>query len=420
MAFADRYINNNLYQNLDFKRAPSGLLRYIIAIPAFAEPDIFITLQSIKKCKPGKFAAEVLILVNFPETIAWDIKKNNIDLFHSVSEWCQKNSNEELLFFCFISDNLPRKYAGPGLARKILMDLAVKRFNSIDLPDGLIVSLDADTMVPTDYFEQIEHSLEKHPKAGCLIFNFAHADSGNEYMSKVYRSAILYEMYLRYLKLMLKRTGFPHYHHTIGSCFAVKAFVYSQVGGMNKRKGGEDFYFLHKVFPVTETNYLKDLILIPSVRPSWRVPFGTGPAIRQMAAQPEIKYLTYNPESFRDIEKLINLLPEIYSGHGNHLTDIINQLPKSLNTFIHDNKGVAKITDIKNNCASKQAFTKRFFLWFDAFMIIKYLNYVKDRIYKSTSVVKAVKLTAFAHEPDIDECSETELLLKLRLLDFNS
>ena len=50
---------------------------------------------------------------------------------------------------------------------------------------------------------------------------------------------------------------------------------------MNRKKAGEDFYFLQKLFDAGHFSECNTTRVIPSPRPSDRVIFGTGPAIRE-------------------------------------------------------------------------------------------------------------------------------------------
>ena len=54
--------------------------------------------------------------------------------------------------FCFIADTESFKGWGVGLARKTGMDEAVRRFDIINNPEGVILSLDADCTVEHNYF----------------------------------------------------------------------------------------------------------------------------------------------------------------------------------------------------------------------------------------------------------------------------
>src|SRR5213594_3575687 len=92
---------------------------------------------------------------------------------------------------------------------------------------------------------------------------------------KVAEAIAAYELHLRYYVRALRYAGFPYAHHTIGSCMAVRADVYKKQGGMNKRQAGEDFYFLQKIIPLGHFTDLTETKVIPSSRPSDRVPFGT-------------------------------------------------------------------------------------------------------------------------------------------------
>ena len=53
-----------------------------------------------------------------------------------------------------ITISLPKKDAGVGLARKIIMDEAFKRFSTLD-HNGVIACLDGDCVVQENYIEEL-------------------------------------------------------------------------------------------------------------------------------------------------------------------------------------------------------------------------------------------------------------------------
>ncbi len=412
MGFAEKYLQKNTSREIDIQRAPSGLLKYIVIIPCFCEPEINKTLVSLQKCTSGKHDTEVIILVNYSENTSNELKLQNEETYNELLEWSETNSTQHLNFFPLIARNLPSKHAGAGLARKMAMDCALKRFSEKNIPDGIIFSLDADTLVPYNYLMSVDKLLEKSPKHNCFIFNFNHPSSGLEYSQQVYDSAILYEMHLRYYKQMLLRSGFPYYHYTIGSCFAINAKLYADIGGMNKRKAGEDFYFLQKVFPNAKTAFLRDVILIPSPRPSWRVPFGTGPTVRKMLGPGRPAYKTYNPVLFHQLSELIKMVPSYYKAPPKEMSLLKDALPESLQYFFYANNFLERVSEINNNSSSLKSFTKRFYSWFDAFMVIKYFNFAKVEYYRDTDVADAVKqLLGLKKE---DEITSETLISMLR------
>lgn len=410
MAFADKYLKKQTFQKITISRAPNntGLLKYIVVIPAYCEPDIFITLESLLNTNRNNFCAEVYILVNYSINCSEELKEQNDKLYTQLTTWAEQHSSSNIEFIPLLAKNLPAKHAGVGLARKILMDFACERFNKLNNSDGFICSLDADTIVPRNYFAATELTLNTS-NSQCLIFNFHHPIEGSIYSEKVYRAICLYEMHLRYYKAILCQSGFPHYHFTVGSCFAVEAGTYAKVGGMSKRKAGEDFYFLQKIFPVSETSYLNDVILTPSPRPSWRVPFGTGPTVKKIASAFNQYYETYNPLFFSEIEAFINSIPLLHKAQ--EYNSVLQKLPQLIKSFLANNNIEERLVEIKNNSSTEKAFTKRLLHWFDAFMVIKFLNFAREATGDTCDIVRATKIFLNSEETD-----PKKLLLALRTL----
>jgi hypothetical protein len=353
-------------------------LCYIIIIPAYREPLIIKTLESLKKCYPIDAFTEVYVLFNFPEDDSPTNKNETLKQHKETNEWCIRNKNDKLNFTSLLSPDLPKKFAGVGFARKILMDLAIQRFNYLNKSDGLIISLDADTLAPKNYLLEIHKRNLYNPDTNCYIFNFEHPVSGNDYSPDVYQAAALYELHLRYYKQILQSTGFPYYHYTIGSCFAVRALVYIKVGGMNRRKAGEDFYFLQKVFMHGKIDFVKNIFLSPSSRQSDRVPFGTGAAINKIVDSTVSEYSTYHPDLFKSLKSLFELVPAFYQSGIKEIEEQIKLLPEILIRFLELNDYIGNIREARLNTASLHSFIKRFYSWFDAFKVIKFLNFARE------------------------------------------
>jgi hypothetical protein len=300
------------------------------------------------------------------------------------------------------------------------MDQALHRFNQIDRHDGLILSLDADTIVENNYFQAIENKMfdcafENY--GGCII-NFEHPIEGNEFNKDIYKAIIQYELYLRYYKYALKFTGFPFYHYTIGSCFGIRAGFYAQQGGMNRQKGGEDFYFLHKLFPHRPFVFINGTCVHPSPRFSNRVPFGTGPIIANLVKSKNSDYMTYSFQAFIDLKEFFSTIPGLYKANSNHVLKMSLNLSQAIQNFLNDNRFIEKIQEINSNSASIAAFTKRFFQWFDGFRIVKYLNFVHTKYYDKIQVVNAIKIILEQQGIEIDSKDEKSLLLLIRKVDL--
>jgi hypothetical protein len=391
VGFADNYLSKQTDRFTFIQAPPSGLLRFVVVVPAYMEISIAGTLNSLKNCTLPHGDIEVLIVINFAENEPVENKEISGELHKELELWSKANSAEKIKFIPLLAPDLPAKHAGAGMARKIGMDQALQRFNTIDRPDGLILCLDADSVVDTNYFTAIEEKIYGMDEYGGCILNFQHPISGDEYPQEVYQSIVQYELHLRYYKQALKHVGFPYYQYTIGSCFGVKADLYARMGGMNRRKAGEDFYFLHKMFPHKPFADIVNTCVYPSPRPSMRVPFGTGATITQMLKNKAEKFLTYSPEAFFELKEFLNLVAGFYIKSQTIIEKEVQGLPLSLSQFLFENDFIRKIEEIKMNTASADKFIKRFYEWFDGFMVVKFLNYSHSKAYCKLPVEDAVK-----------------------------
>lgn len=365
---------------------PRVNLTLTVIIPAYNEPGIIKALSALKQCNPTKNQTEVLVLFNSAQSSPQKIIDNNYCQYQQVKDWASINNQATITFHALLAKNLPDKHAGAGLARKIAMDEAVNRYYQINNPNGIIVSLDADTLVLSNYLVDIEKAFLSNEKLQATTFYFEHRSNKNP---EINHAIEIYELYLRYFKQALTYTGFPYAYHTIGSAFAVRASAYVRQGGMNRRQGGEDFYFLHKIFPlgfVKELNYIK---VYPSSRPSDRVPFGTGPAVKKILS--DGNYACYQPEYFEVLKTFFNQVPQFFNSTEKNNCHFYETLDASLKAFIAKTDFCQKIEEINSNVTTLENFKKRFFQWFNAFQIIKYLNFIHKKTNK-IATQKAAKI----------------------------
>jgi len=412
MAFAENYFSKHSFLIPQIKEPPEGLLSFIVIIPAYLEEDIIDTLECLHRAEKPERSVEVIVVFNASETDTREDREIIRQQYLLIREWSELKSTAALKFFTLFADRLPKKHAGAGLARKIGMDEALSRFNSLDRPEGVILSLDADTRVSKNYFTAIEKSFNSQTSSGGCLIPFCHPTEGKEFGSEIYRAITQYELHLRYYKHILQSTGFPYPFYTIGSCFGVKAKVYARCGGMNRKKAGEDFYFMNKLFPHIAFNNVSDTLVFPSPRPSLRVPFGTGPVIHELIQKPGTDYLTYCPQAFYDLKKLFDVVPQLYCNNFNTIQAISSGLSNALQSFLKEQGFSKKMEEIRNNTSSSDSFRKRFYLWFDGFKVVKYLNFVHQEYYEKIAVKKAAG-DFLQHDGTIIQATDEDELLKL-------
>jgi hypothetical protein len=419
MGFASAYLEKRaLFPEL-IKEAPLENTGIIVVVPSFNEPDITDLLDSLVLCEEPACRVEVIVIVNAPAGASAESLINNRKSILNTETWRQKHP--ERFFNLFVIDVTSEKPDGwgVGLARKTGMDEAVRRFNLLNKPDGIILNLDADCKVKSNYFTAVyDEMFDRKDRSACSI-RFEHPISGNEFSEKVYRSITLYELHLRYYFQGLAYAGFPYVHHTVGSAIAVKALTYVKAGGMNRRIAGEDFYFIQKLVPAGGFFNLNLTTVFPSPRSSSRVPFGTGITISRLTEVDDEIFLTYNFQAFRELKTLFCLIEKIFLYKNEDPEFAYGDLPLGVRQFTDTGEWTAKIIEIKGNTAGIQSFRKRFFGWFNMFRIVKYLNSAHDSFFEKKPVNECASELLVAIGRNFRSNNAAELLGYFRLLELN-
>lgn len=415
ISFADHYISLHAITD-KIQISPEENLRFIIVIPSFDEPGLVQTLQSLWLCKRPASAVEIIVVVNSPKNADRGIIERNERSIEDATDWADKHN--ESGFFCHIMNEqeLPSHEAGPGIARKIGMDQAILRYNCLKKPDGIIISFDADSLCRLDYLQEIEKCFDRYPETvGGSVF-FEHPLSGKEYPAVVYNAITEYELHLRYNISALRQIQFPYAYHTVGSCFCVTASAYVNQGGMNKRKGGEDFYFLHKIIPLGHFREINDTCVYPSPRPSERAPFGTGAVIKKIAEGKISNVETYHPDSFRSLEELFSDPAGWFRLSKAGIDEKMKKLPDSIREFTGA-EFQKKIVEINNNSSAPDTFIKRFYQWFNMFRVIKFLNFAHKKHFSRIPVrLAAIEFLEKSGQGSFRKMNTTELLEYFRKL----
>ncbi len=360
----------------------------IVTIPCYNEPNIFATLNSLCACQLPQRTVEIIVAVNYSETASDEVKQRERKSFEAIREYAEKQSTAHIQLLPIFAPDLPAKFAGVGLARKIAMDEAVYRFAQTDNPEGIITSCDADVLVDDNYFVEIEKFYNTHTDCAAANCYFEHPLEG-ELPKSQYNAIAQYELYLRYYVEQLKRIGFPHAYHTVGSCFTLRAKTYCRQGGMNKRQAGEDFYFLQKLFLSENFGEINTTRVVPSSRTSDRVPFGTGTMISKMT-ETQADYLTFGNEGFAVLHQFFQTIPLLQTAD---VQAVFEGLHPTLQEFLGYDTFSSKICEIRQNSATEENFRKRFFFWFNGFMIFRFLNVAHhDTLQKTTIADAAAKL----------------------------
>ncbi len=435
MGFTDAYLLKAGLREALIEPEPHPGLKISVTIPVYHESGLERCLDSLFQCscgahpdsepdglpdgEPGSgYRAEVLILINAPWDAPVAILEQNRATLETTRSWIEAHPHPSIDFHVWLDHSFGKKEAGVGIARKILMDEAVRRFSALERPEGIIASMDADAVVQPNYLEALvshfeggrfdghndgDHfesvSLAGSGPDGCSI-RFEHPlsesenDGPEKFPPEVYEAIAQYELHLHYYLQSVRSTGYPYAYHTVGSAFAVRSDIYCKEGGMNRRQGGEDFYFIQKVAQRGNFSQCNTTCVVPSPRPSDRVPFGTGPVISRLTSG-EDPLMTYDPRPFGMLKSLFEEIERYGLLTGSvPLTgwvQLIRSMPQPLQAFLEQQQFKAAMAEIRNNSASAPAFRKRFWRWFNMFRIMKFLHFARERGYPDIPVEEAAQ-----------------------------
>ncbi len=396
---------------------------HVLIIPAFDES--FSALSGlINRTYDG---AKILFIavVNCPEQNdghQLQATQRTIELWQQLCSSMDKTWERENLFYantpvghgliavdrCRDGKRIPKKQ-GVGLARKIGADIGCRLISEGTVQSPWIHSTDADVCLPESYFTGPQALL--HEKTGqsetALVYPFEHHPVPG------YELACgLYDLSLRYYVESLQWAGSHYAYHTIGSLIAVHYEAYAKVRGFPKKSGGEDFYLLNKLAKVGRVTSLTAPIVSVSARPSHRVPFGTGPALKKIVDVGDgiNAYPFYHPTIFKHLNVVMTLLShtwhaaqqpaidctaDIFSvamSVRGELSDGVtasNGLPTITEPVIAALESVGFLAAWKHAVAhsnNQSQFHKHLIIWFDAFITLKFVHFLRDNHYPSITL----------------------------------
>lgn len=409
------YLERYAWPKSYIQQPPRPDTNIIVTIPCYNEQSLIPCFESLLLCElPAGSSVEVIAIVNESEDEAQSIVDTNKTCYKEACAWIKSNSSNDLRFF-LLYEQLPKKHAGVGLARKIAMDEAVKRFEAIGKSDGVIVCYDVDCTCDPNYLKSIDQFFRDNSKCPGASIYFEHPTSGDA-PDENYKAIIDYELFLRYYVNALRYAGHMHAYETIGSSMAVRADAYQKQGGMNRRKAGEDFYFLQKIIPMGHFGEINNTRVIPSPRKSERVPFGTGRAVNQWIEQQALE--TYALQGFDDLKDFLQEVESFYQITEARLNQLLSILPPSISQFLTTVDFKSELQRINKNANSLSVFYTQFYAWFDGFKALKYIHFARDHFYPNQPVFEVARdLIEKIYSTIDDEISPLQLLQIYRELD---
>ncbi len=380
-----------------------------IIIPALAEREnLPATLDSL--ClNPAEYINRtlVVIVVNNRTDISPDQLADN----QATIDWLRLKSYPQLnLTWIDASSSgleLPAK-DGVGLARKIGFDASLQLLDWNAGP--LLISLDADTLVDRNYLETIFGHFGRS-KSGAAVIPFRHQSI---IVSEQEAAIRHYELYLRSYLFGLQMAGSPYAYHSIGSAFACRADAYVKAGGMNRRCGGEDFYFLQQLTKTSGTEVVNGTVVHPSPRFSSRVPFGTGKAVQVQIEEGVVLFHFVPVEGFKIVKEWFELI----GCQLNHSADQIGLQALNISPLLYGFLTELNFDHVwkklQKNHSSREQRLAAFYDWFDALRTRQLLTRIENESDSSPEQIVA-ELLNWGGYPGVEtEADQLKLLEKLQ------
>jgi len=390
----------------------------VVCIPVYAEPDLIATMESLHACALPEIQVEVILLFNMSSRMTEAEAETHREAWLACLAWINCHQQEGLKFRPVFMDALPDPRGGVGWARKMVLDAAARLLNQ----DGIMLCLDSDCTVMQNYLRVVYDYFQSHPACNAVSIYYEH---NLEKLGQHEKQAIMqYELHLRYLVHAMRWAGHPFAFQTVGSSMAVRRKGYLSHGGMNTRQAGEDFYFLQKFIEVDSLLEITGTTVFPSSRISHRVPFGTGRAMSKLLPG-DAPWMTGDFEVFMLIKPLFHQIDELrkhcgHSGANANISDVIDglRLHPGIIAFLGEIDFPEHCKEIAMHTSGAISFRRRFFRYFNSFMMIRYMHYMRDHFLPDVSIEQAAnELTQMTYADAPPDMSMEEILIHFRNLD---
>ncbi len=361
----------------------------VVVIPAYAESEYLdVTLDSLETGDDRRLRQTLVIVVannpppNEADPTAFADNQATLGLLR-----CRARSGAIRLGIVDASTHgraLPPG-EGAGLARKIGLDHGAAILLANGAPAGCLCCLDADSPVAPPYLQSASEHIRRHGWGAIVGFEHPLPDAPEE------AKAILdYELYLRYHAIALQRAGSPYGVYAIGSTIACTAEAYAAVSGMNRRRAGEDFYFLQELIKTGVVYPLPDTLVFPSARVSRRTPFGTGRAIEAALATSQFQE-AYHPEVYRVLAQWLTLATESRKRRPKSVLAEADAIHPALKPFLEGLQFERNMTRLHANAASDTVFRQQFHRWFDGLKTLRLIHALRDAGLANVSAPQAAR-----------------------------
>ncbi len=317
--------------------------------------------------------------------------------FHKFTDSMYFNSNEtcDILLVDRTGQNCFPEKQGVGLARKIGNDIGAYLYWKGLITFPWLHNSDGDAILPRNYFLQLQE-LQEPAKIAVVIHQYQHQK--HQALDDHWQATMAYELWLRYYVFGLQFSRSPYGFPTIGSILTLNPVAYTSVHGFPRRMAGEDFYLLNKLAKVGKVHYLVGQAVTLNDRLSSRVPFGTGQGTQKIVELSVAgkSFEVYHPQCFTVLKSFLKIVENCIENNSPiPLHEISGERDGIVGHYLNSIKITEAITSAQKRAHHKQQQIAQFHNWFDGFRTLKFIHFLRDKLYGSMELSTALKTATF-------------------------
>lgn len=382
----------------------------VIVIPACRDTQLLLCLMALQRCALPNGDVDIIVVVYDSETDAPELRALNLSIAADAERWAARINNTRRWFHIVHHCGMPRRDAGPDLARKIGMDEACRRLEQAGNPQGIIACLTSESRCAPNFLVELERHFQLHPQCPACSIYFEYPLNGAEYPVETYSAASNYELSLRYFVEVQRYAGYPYAFHTQAPGMALRCDAYEQSGGMYIRPVEEGSTFLNKF---TDSPYFLPLNTTCIYISPPHHKDGINSSGQSPVTDKKGRLKTHAFQTFEDLRQLFQNAHHLYDQNYDQLL-----LPEVLLDFSEEVKAWSKISELRHIAQDPSAFKRLFFAWFNHQIIKQFALFARDHYYPDIPLTNACEALLTAQGASV-EMEPSAMLLFLRRRDRN-
>lgn len=340
--------------------APEPDLGLVVLVSARSASGLQYTLNALDACIKPPVAIEVFMVFH-----QWTIASPEDQTEHKFAlqiaiKWMAAEHSPGIEYHVLSLPDVAPLDFGDGLTRKLAFDEALRRLQAVGNTDAPIAWLDPGVVVDESYLQEIHrYFLENRRKTSCTTQFFTLQEPE--------------ECTLRYAMLGLRTMRHPHAYYHMASVVVVRGSVYARESGMNRRKVGADFHFLHKLTPLEQHGDCPEAIVL------------------YMNESPDFKAqeTVFAPAAYHLLRDFAARVLASWQQPADTIVAEVSALHPALAEWLATAGFAERLAGMQASATQAASFRQRFFRWFSVLEVQHFMNFAHPAYFERLPLVEA-------------------------------